>query len=57
MSALDLSPDELLLTTRSVRKRLDFSRPVEQKVVDEHPRGYTEAANTRQPDVAVALHG
>jgi hypothetical protein len=28
MSTLDLSADELLTTTRSVRKRLDFSRPV-----------------------------
>ncbi len=27
-STLDLSPDELLTTTRAVRKRLDFDRPV-----------------------------
>src|SRR5215470_10742615 len=33
MSLLHLSPDELLSTTRSVRKRLDFSRPVELEVV------------------------
>ncbi len=32
---LDLSPDELLTTTRSVRKRLDFSRPVEPEVIRE----------------------
>src|SRR5947208_8456371 len=32
---LDLSPDELLTTTRAVRKRLDFSRPVERSVVEE----------------------
>lgn len=28
-----LSPDDLLSTTRSVRKRLDFSRPVEPEIV------------------------
>jgi nitroreductase len=28
-----LTPDELLATTRSVRKRLDFSRPVEPEIV------------------------
>jgi nitroreductase len=32
---LDLTPDELLSTTRSVRKRLDFSRPVEREVLEE----------------------
>ena len=35
MPTLDLSPDELLSTTRAVRKRLDFDRPVEDKVVRE----------------------
>ncbi len=36
MSAiLSLSPDELLSTTRSVRKRLDLSRPVEPELVRE----------------------
>jgi nitroreductase len=30
---LDLTPDELLSTTRAVRKRLDFTRPVEREVV------------------------
>jgi len=35
MSLLDLSPNELLSTTRSVRKRLDFSRPVEPEVIQE----------------------
>jgi nitroreductase len=35
MSTLDLSPDELLTTTRSVRKRLDFSRPVEPELIKE----------------------
>lgn len=32
---LDLSPDELLSTTRAVRKRLDLERPVERKVLEE----------------------
>jgi nitroreductase len=32
---LNLSADELLSTTRSVRKRLDFSRPVEPEIVCE----------------------
>ena len=35
MHVLDLSPDELLTTTRAVRKRLDFSRPVEPAVIRE----------------------
>ncbi|HLH63779.1 MAG TPA: nitroreductase family protein [Ktedonobacteraceae bacterium] len=35
MSILNLSPDELLSTTRSVRKRLDFSRPVEPELIRE----------------------
>ena len=30
---LNLTADELLTTTRSVRKRLDFSRPVEDDVI------------------------
>jgi nitroreductase len=32
---LDLTPDQLLTTTRSVRKRLDFSRPVEPELIRE----------------------
>ncbi len=35
MSQLNLSNDELLSTTRAVRKRLDFDRPVEQSVLME----------------------
>jgi nitroreductase len=35
MTLLDLSPDELLSTTRSVRKRLDFDRPVEPELLNE----------------------
>jgi nitroreductase len=32
---LTLSPDELLTTTRAVRKRLDLDRPVEREVITE----------------------
>jgi nitroreductase len=32
---LDLTPDELLATTRSVRRRLDLTRPVERHVLEE----------------------
>ncbi len=35
MTKLDLTPDELLTTTRSVRRRLDTSRPVEMSVIRE----------------------
>jgi nitroreductase len=35
MTFLDLTPDEVLRTTRAVRKRLDFSRPVEDDVIRE----------------------
>lgn len=32
---LELSPDELLITTRAVRRRLDFDRPVDMDVIKE----------------------
>jgi len=32
---LDLDPDALLTTTRAVRKRLDFDRPVPREVIEE----------------------
>ncbi len=35
MTTLDLSPDELLTTTRAVRRRLDFDRPVPRELVEE----------------------
>jgi nitroreductase len=35
MPLLNLTSDQLLTTTRSVRKRLDFSRPVEPEVIRE----------------------
>ena len=33
--ALNLTPDELLTTTRAVRRRLDLTRPVEREVIEE----------------------
>jgi nitroreductase len=35
MTLLDLNPDQLLSTTRAVRKRLDFTRPVEDELIRE----------------------
>lgn len=35
MALLDLDPDQLLSTTRAVRKRLDFERPVDDELVRE----------------------
>lgn len=35
MATLDLGPDELLTTTRSVRLRLDLSRPVARQLIEE----------------------
>jgi nitroreductase len=35
VAILQLTPDDLLSTTRAVRKRLDLSRPVERAVLDE----------------------
>ncbi len=35
MALLDLTPDQLLSTTRAVRKRLDLSRPVEPELIRE----------------------
>ncbi|MEP7114799.1 MAG: nitroreductase family protein, partial [Ilumatobacteraceae bacterium] len=35
MSLLELDPDELLSTTRAVRKRLDFAKPVPDDLVRE----------------------
>jgi nitroreductase len=35
MANLDLTPDQLLSTTRAVRKRLDLARPVEREVLEE----------------------
>ena len=35
MTLLNLDPDQLLSTTRAVRKRLDFSRPVPDQLIRE----------------------
>jgi nitroreductase len=35
MTLLNLTPDELLTTTRAVRRRLDLTRPVERQVIEE----------------------
>ncbi len=35
MTTLDLTPDELLTTTRTVRKRLDLERPVPMELIRE----------------------
>ncbi|QNE20412.1 nitroreductase family protein [Kribbella qitaiheensis] len=35
MTTLDLTPDELLTTTRTVRKRLDLDRPVPMELIKE----------------------
>lgn len=35
MSKLNLSADQVLTTTRAVRKRLDFDRPLEMSVIEE----------------------
>jgi hypothetical protein len=35
MTLLNLDPDQLLSTTRAVRKRLDFSRPVPDQLIGE----------------------
>jgi nitroreductase len=34
-TTLDLTPDELLSTTRAVRKRLDLTRPVERELLED----------------------
>jgi nitroreductase len=51
MPTLDLTPDELLTTTRSVRKRLDFSRPVPDELIRECLEVALQAPNggNRQP--------
>jgi nitroreductase len=45
MTTLPLTPDELLSTTRAVRKRLDLSRPVDRTVIEECIRLAQQAPN------------
>jgi len=63
---LDLSPDELLSTTRCVRRRLDLERPVEREVLEDCLRlaqqaptaGYAEDWHfvvVTDPDKRIAL--
>src|SRR5207237_10925220 len=44
-AVLGVTPDELLTTTRTVRKRLDLTRPVERQVVEECLRIAFQAPN------------
>jgi nitroreductase len=43
---LDLTPDELLSTTRAVRRRLDLTRPVEREVLEECVRLAVQAPSS-----------
>jgi nitroreductase len=45
VTLLPLNPDELLSTTRSVRRRLDLSRPVPRELVEECVRLAQQAPN------------
>jgi hypothetical protein len=51
--ALDLSTDELLTTTRAVRKRLDLARPVEPEVLYASPRPSRRSPTLRSGSKAV----
>ena len=42
---LNLSPDELLTTTRAVRRRLDLTKPVERRIIEECVRVAVQAPN------------
>lgn len=42
---LDLSPDDVLSTTRAVRKRLDFERPVPRAIIEECMKLAMQAPN------------
>jgi nitroreductase len=44
---LDLAPDELLSTTRAVRKRLDLDRPVDREVLEQCLRLAQQAPTAR----------
>jgi nitroreductase len=45
VATLDLTVDELLTTTRNVRKRLDLRRPVERSIIEDCLRIATQAPN------------
>ncbi|MFG1707419.1 nitroreductase family protein [Nonomuraea sp. M3C6] len=44
---LDLTPDELLTTTRAVRKRLDLTRPVERHLIEQCVDAAVQAPTAR----------
>jgi nitroreductase len=44
-SVMDMSPDELLTTTRAVRRRLDLARPIEGRLIEECIRIAQQAPN------------
>lgn len=53
---IDLTPDELLTTTRSVRMRLDLDRPVGREVIEECiaiPSQAPNAGNSQKPHFVV----
>ncbi|WP_179887867.1 nitroreductase family protein, partial [Streptomyces sp. b94] len=47
MPPLDLTADEVLTTTRAVRKRLDLNRPVERELIEECLELATQAPTGR----------
>ena len=54
MPVLDLTPDELLSTTRAVRRRLDLSRPVERRAArGVRPSGRSGADVDEHPELAL----
>jgi len=52
MNTLNLSADELLTTTRAVRRRLDFDRPVESEVINDCIRVAQQAPSASNSQVA-----
>jgi len=50
--SLNLSADELLTTTRAVRKRLDFDRPVDSKVISDCIRVAQQAPSASNSQIA-----
>ncbi|MFD3786376.1 nitroreductase family protein [Streptomyces cyaneofuscatus] len=47
MPPLDLTADEVLTSTRAVRRRLDLDRPVERALIEEFLRLATQAPTGR----------
>ncbi len=55
MSILNLSADELLTTTRAVRKRLDFDRPVHSEVISDCIRVAQQAPSASESNRTISL--